>query len=97
MTISLFFGDAGRSFLIRRGMDSYGEVSRRQRAQGRGLQYSLGCFSIGEAAREQLVKTKKMPVFGNLAPELADKINNLVGLNTANLQLATYEVFHVRS
>ncbi|MBC6433049.1 hypothetical protein FM036_20865 [Nostoc sp. HG1] len=32
MTISLFFGDAGRSFLIRRGMDSYGEVSRRQEA-----------------------------------------------------------------
>jgi hypothetical protein len=97
MTISLFFGDAARSFLIRsrsvpqgRGMDSYGEVSRRQEAEGKGLQYSLGCFSTREAARSQ-------PVLGNLAPEVADKINNLVGLNAANLQLATYEVFHVRS
>ncbi|HYX14014.1 MAG TPA: hypothetical protein VE944_06540 [Nostoc sp.] len=97
MTISLFSGDAGRSFLIQRGMDSYGEVSRRQEAEGRGLQYSFGCFSIEKTAREQLVKTKNMPVCGNLAPEVADKINNLVGLNTANLQLATYEVFHVGS
>ncbi|AUB42681.1 GAF domain-like [Nostoc flagelliforme CCNUN1] len=32
MTISLFSGDAGRSLLIRRGMDSYSEVSRRQEA-----------------------------------------------------------------
>ena len=32
MTISLFSGDAGRSLLIRRGMDSYREVSRRQEA-----------------------------------------------------------------
>ncbi|WP_375501472.1 hypothetical protein [uncultured Nostoc sp.] len=78
-------------------MDSYGEVSTRQKAEGRGLQYSLGYFSIGEAARSQLVKTKKMPVFGNLALEVADKINNLVGMNTANLQLAIYEVFHVHS
>ncbi|MDZ8225098.1 hypothetical protein [Nostoc sp. ChiVER01] len=61
------------------------------------MQYSLDCFSTREAARSQLVKTKNMPVCGNLAPEVADKINNLVGLNAANLQLATYEVFHVRS
>ncbi|MGF1936249.1 MAG: hypothetical protein RM347_017985 [Nostoc sp. ChiQUE02] len=54
MKIPLFSGDAGRSLLIRRGMDSYSEQGRRQiafsvspwdKAEGRRLQYSLG-FSL---------------------------------------------------
>ncbi|MEH2362461.1 hypothetical protein [Nostoc sp.] len=121
MTIPFFSGDAGRSLVIRRGTDSYGEEGRRL------LQYSVG-NSWRRYAIAQLVKSEKMSVLGDLAAEVADKItavliylnhiycrgtallcpynvvyllgnscNNSVGLNAVNLQLAAYEVFHVRS
>ncbi|MEH2383852.1 MAG: hypothetical protein V7K27_34015 [Nostoc sp.] len=135
MTIPFFSGDAGRSLVIRRGTDSYGD-------EGRRLQYSVdnswrpfctrrcakGKLRATRYAIAQLVESEKMSVLGNLAAEVADKItavliylnhiycrgtamlcpyglvylpgnscNNSVGLNEVNLQLAAYEVFHVRS
>ncbi|WP_143854041.1 hypothetical protein [Nostoc sp. 'Peltigera membranacea cyanobiont' 210A] len=42
MTIPLFSGNAGRSLLIRRGTDSYGEEGRRQEVGGRKLEYGVG-------------------------------------------------------
>ncbi|MHC5934557.1 hypothetical protein [Nostoc sp.] len=120
MTIPFFSGDPGRSLLIQRGTDSYGE-------EGRRLQYSVS-NSWRRYAIAQLVESEKMSVLGDLAAEVADKItavlmylnhiccrgtpllyptprvyllgnscNNSVGLNAVNLQLAAYEVFHVRS
>ncbi len=47
--------------------------------------------------RSQLVQSEKMSVLGNLAAEVADKINHSVGLILGNLQPALDEVFHVRS
>ncbi|MEH2192904.1 MAG: hypothetical protein V7K98_09710 [Nostoc sp.] len=86
-----------------KGTDSYGEDGRRQdratvasprSSPGvRRLKYSVGFFSIREAARSQLVEGEKTSVLENLAAEVADKINNLVGLNAVNLD----EVFYVRS
>ncbi|MEH2387238.1 MAG: hypothetical protein V7K14_15970 [Nostoc sp.] len=89
MTIPFFSGDAGRSLLIQRGTDSYGE-------EGRRLQYTVGNswrpFSTRRCANDkcypelveglratryaiaQLVESEKMSVLGNLAAEVADKI-----------------------
>ncbi|MCC5663700.1 hypothetical protein LC653_07120 [Nostoc sp. CHAB 5784] len=50
MTISLFSGDAGRSLLIRRRMDSYGEVSRRQEADK--INNPVG-LNLRQGSREQ--------------------------------------------
>jgi len=96
MTIPFFSKDVGRSLLIQRGTDSYGE-------EGRGLQDSVGnswkyyANGLYQQTRSQLVQSEKMSVLGDLAAEVADKINNPVGLNAVNLQPAAYEVFHVRS
>ncbi|MEH2320910.1 hypothetical protein [Nostoc sp.] len=103
MTIPFFSKDAGRSLLIQRGTDSYGEEGRRQEAGGRGLQYSVGnswkyhANGLYQQTRSQLVQSEKMSVLGDLAAEVADKINNPIGLNAVNLQPAAYEVFDVRS
>ncbi|MCC5645181.1 hypothetical protein LC607_20000 [Nostoc sp. CHAB 5824] len=97
MRISLFTADAGRSLLIQSGMDSYGEEGWTQDTGRRGLQYSLGFFLIREAAPMQLVQSEKMSVLENLTVKVADKINNLVGLNAVNLKPAIDEVFHVSS
>ncbi|MEH1962089.1 MAG: hypothetical protein V7L05_19840 [Nostoc sp.] len=66
MTIPFFSGDAGRSLVIRRGTDSYGD-------EGRRLQYSVG-NSWRRYAIAQLVESEKMSVLGNLAAEVAAKI-----------------------
>lgn len=55
---------------------------------------SLENSGLYQQVRQQ---TEKMPVLENLATKVADEINNLVGLNAANLQPAAYEVFHVYS
>ncbi|MEH2009269.1 hypothetical protein [Nostoc sp.] len=81
MTIPLFSRDAGRSLLIRRVTDSYGEEGRRwhtelaemQEAGARGLQYSVG-NSWRRSANAQLLQSEKMSVLENLAVEVADKI-----------------------
>ncbi|MEH2375383.1 hypothetical protein [Nostoc sp.] len=119
MTIPFFSEDTGRSLLIQRGTDSYGEEGRRwslrhvevqevvteprRSAGGRGLQYSVVnswkyyANGLYQQTRSQLVQSEKMSVLGDLATEVADKINNPVGLNAVNLQPAAYEVFYVRS
>lgn len=58
---------------------------------------SLENAGLYQQKRSQLVQSEKMSVLGDLAAEVADKINNPVGLNAVNLQPAAYEVFHVRS
>jgi hypothetical protein len=97
MTIPLFSRDAGRSLFIRRGTDSYGEEGRRQEAGSRRLQYSVGFSSIREAAPMQLVQSEKIPILGNLAAEVADKINHSASLNAVNWQTGSYEVFYAGS
>ncbi|MHC5675961.1 hypothetical protein [Nostoc sp.] len=86
MTIPFFSGHAGRSLLIQRGTNSYGE-------EGRRLQYTVGNswrpfstrpFSTRRCANgklrashyaiAQLVESEKMSVLGDLAAEVADKI-----------------------
>ena len=142
MTIPLFFGDARRSLLIRRGTDKQANatvqifgylISKEIDFEGRTLTYQavryINRFSVAikqsrkvftrnfneilnllcpqaaslknpglyQQARSLLVKTEKMSVLENLGTEVADKINNPVGLNAFNLQPAAYEVFHVHS
>ncbi|MCW5315275.1 hypothetical protein GTQ43_16090 [Nostoc sp. KVJ3] len=97
MTIPLFFGDARHSLFIRSWSVPQGRCTDSDSEEGRRLQYSLGFSSIRETAPMELVQSEKIPILGNLAAEVTDKINHSVSLNAVNLQPATYEVFYARS
>ncbi|MFW9259942.1 MULTISPECIES: hypothetical protein [unclassified Nostoc] len=81
MTIPLFSRDAGRSLLIRRGTDSYGEEGRRQD--------SVAIASPQAAAAYRKLKYS----VGNSWRRYA----NILTVIARNLQPALDEVFHVRS
>ncbi|WP_143874094.1 hypothetical protein [Nostoc sp. 'Peltigera malacea cyanobiont' DB3992] len=59
MTIPLFSGNAGRSLLIRRGTDSYGEEGRRQ--EGRKLEYGVGFSARRYTNTPRLIARNSQP------------------------------------